>query len=90
MHARASAGSTGHGSRRARHKAIPLTSKKSAAAKNTAALCSLSQMSCGTALTIPASAAPAPRETRTAGSTQQTNVAELAKSAPNATATFRA
>jgi hypothetical protein len=51
------------------------------ATPNTNSLCSLSQMSCGTAVTSPASAAPAPSATRTAGNTQHTRVAELVRSA---------
>lgn len=62
--------------------AIPLAHRSAAALPNTRILCSLSQMSCGTAVTRPARAAPAPSATSTAGRTQQSRVAELASNAP--------
>lgn len=45
-------------------------------------------MSCGTAVTKPASAAPAPSATKSAGRAQQTNVPVLVKSDVNTSARF--
>src|ERR1700733_14711684 len=77
----AASGSVGHGSERPYQSAAPLTMSNPPATPNTNGLCSLNHMSCGMAVTRPASAAPAPSATRTAGNTQQIRVAELVSSA---------
>src|SRR5450432_4928903 len=87
---RARAGSAGHGANRPAQRAIPPTVKNVPAIVNTRGLCSLSQISCGTAVTRPANAAPAPIATSAAGRTQQASVAELASSAPIASPVLRA
>lgn len=67
----------------------PLTLSSAAAVPNTSALCALSQISCGKALTNPAKAAPAPSATSTAGRTQQRSVATLDRSAVAVSAALR-
>jgi hypothetical protein len=74
---RAATGSEGHGSERPYQSAAPLAMSNPAATPNNSGLCSLSQTSWATAATNPASAAPAPSTTGTAGNTQQRIVAEL-------------
>ena len=51
-------------------------------------LCSDNQMSCGKVVTKPAMAAPAPSETSSAGSAQQSRVLPLVKSDKNDAATL--
>src|SRR5688572_17945535 len=89
VQARAKAGSDGHGNRRARQSSAPETPSIANARPNTPALCSDSQINCGTAVTSPAKAAPAPNATIAAGSTQHTSVPLLASNASNATPRLR-
>ena len=79
---RAASGSVGHGKERPCQSATPLRARSAAATPNTSGLCSLNQMSCGTAVTRLANAAPAPSATSSAGNTQHSNVARLASNAP--------
>ena len=90
VQARAARGSAGHGSDRARQINTPLAASSTAAMPNTQSFSCDSQTSCGIAVTSEASAAPAPSETMTAGSTQQSSVALLAISVPKATLALRA
>jgi hypothetical protein len=89
-HERASLGSAGHGARRPIQSAVPLMVNSEPAMINTGGLCSLNQISCGTAVTKAANAAPAPTATSTAGNTQHTSVTELAINAPAARPALRA
>lgn len=89
VHAAARAGSAGHGSVRACHRIAPDSASMPNATPNTTALCSDSQISCGTAVTNPASAAPAPKATITAGSAQQIKVPPLASRVTAATPKLR-
>ncbi len=79
MHAAASAGSAGHGAKRARHWKTPAIASIVPAAVKSPTLCSTSHTSCGTAPTREASAAPAPIATSAAGSAQHTWVPRLVK-----------
>jgi len=78
---RAAAGSMGQGNERACHSSAPLTASNNAAPPKTPALCSDSQTSCGNVDTSPTSVAPAPIETRAAGSTQHISGAEDTRNA---------
>lgn len=85
----ARAGSAGQGSERARHRSTPDKASIAKASPNTPALCSESQINCGTAVTSPAKAAPAPKATMTAGNTQQISVPLLATKVSSVTPTLR-
>jgi hypothetical protein len=78
MQLRPSTGSTGQGCHHAHQIVGPPTVNNMPATVKTTVLCSLSQMSCGTAETNPTRTAPAPTEINAAGNTQQTRVVVFA------------
>ena len=83
VQAAASVGSIGQGRLRARHCIAPAMTSMKPATPNTQALCSDSQTICGNIPTKPANAAPAPKETRSAGRAQQISVPPLVNSDTN-------
>src|SRR3954452_13132563 len=85
----AAPGSVGQGSDAALRSKTPLITSMIAATPKTRSLCSLNQISCGTAEIKPTNTAPAPRDTITAGRTQHTRVAELVRRAAAEAPTVR-
>lgn len=77
LQAAACAGSAGQGALRFFHCKTPAVASMMPATAKTAPLCADSQISCGTVLTRPAKAAPAPKVTNRAGSAQQIKVLTL-------------
>jgi hypothetical protein len=83
MQAAASAGSIGHGANRERHCNHPATPSSTVETPKLSSLCSESHIRDGKVDTKPASEAPAPTATMSAGSAQQSSVEVLANSETN-------